>query len=620
VVGALGVVFGDIGTSPLYALQIVFSIDGGVVKPTSADVLGVVSLVFWSITLIVSIKYVALVMRADNDGEGGVMALAALVQRAAGNPVIRRGTLVLLGVFGAALFYGDSVITPAISVLSAIEGLDVAAPGLSDFIVPIALTIIALLFVIQRWGTTAVGRLFGPVMVLWFAAIAVAGLGKVVGHAGVVKGLSPTYAAAFVGDHPGTAFVAAGAVMLAITGAEALYADMGHFGAPPIRRAWFALVFPALTLNYLGQAAVIMDDPRAISSPFFLLLPHALRWPMVVLATLATVIASQAVISGAYSVTRQAVRLGFFPRVHVRQTSEREIGQIYVPAVNWTLFALVAAVVLGFRSSERLGAAYGVAVSGTFVITTVLFLTVASRRWHWPAWATGVTGSVLFTVEGVFLAANLSKIHHGGWLPLVVAAGTFTLMTTWHRGRDIVTANRTREEGDLREFIEALREQRPPLPRVPGTAVFPSPSKETTPLALRANVEHNHVLHERVVIVTVNSVNVPHVRRGERIAVDDLGYRDDDITHVTATFGFQDDPDIPDALRLARARGLECDIDMEQPSYFVSRMGIRVTDRPGMRRWRKRLFVALARNAASPVEYFGLPPDRTISVSAQIPI
>jgi KUP system potassium uptake protein len=339
-----------------------------------------------------------------------------------------------------------------------------------------------------------------------------------------------------------------------------------------------------------------------------------------VLATFATVIASQAVISGAYSVTRQCVRLGFFPRVGVRHTSEREIGQIYVPVVNWALFALVAAVVLGFRSSARLGAAYGVAVSGTFVITTILFLYVASRRWRWPAWGVALTGVVLLGVEGVFLAANLSKIHHGGWLPLVVAGGMFTVMTTWHRGRQIVTVNRAREEGDLRAFIEELRDKRPPLPRVPGTAVFPSPSKETTPLALRANVEHNHVLHSRVVIVTVHSVNVPHVRRRERIAIDDLGYTDDDITHVTATFGFQDDPDIPDALRLAQSRGLECDIDTEHPSYFVSRMGIDVTDRPGMRRWRKKLFVVLARNASSPAEYFGLPPELTISMTAQIPL
>jgi KUP system potassium uptake protein len=617
---ALGVVFGDIGTSPLYAIQIVFAIDGGAVHPTRGDVLGVISLVFWSITLIVSVKYVALIMRADNDGEGGVMALAALVQRAAGNVAVRSAGLVALGVFGASLFYGDSVITPAISVLSAVEGLKVVAPGLAHLVVPIALAVLTGLFVIQRWGTAAVGRLFGPAMVLWFAAIALAGLREVLAHAEVVKGLSPSYAARFIFDHPGVAFVAIGAVMLAITGAEALYADMGHFGRAPIRRAWFGLVFPSLALNYLGQAALLLHDRNALHNPFYLLLPHWARVPMVFVATVATVIASQAVISGAFSVSRQAVRLGFLPRLTVRHTSEHEIGQVYVPAVNWGLFGLVVAVVVGFGSSGRLGAAYGVAVSGTFVITTILFLTVARRRWRWPVWAIVLGAVVFLTVEGTFLAANLSKVRHGGWMPLVIAGGVFTVMMTWHRGRDIATANRTREEGPLRAFIEQLRAMDPPLRRVPGTAVFPSPSKETTPLAMRANVEHNHVLHERVVIVSAHSVNVPHVRRRDRVTVDDLGYSDDNIAHVTAHFGFQDDPDIPDTLRLAQAKGLECELDLERVSYFVSRISLHVTDAPGMRRWRKKLFVALARNAASPVEYFRLPDHRTISMSARVPV
>jgi KUP system potassium uptake protein len=617
---ALGVVFGDIGTSPLYAIQTVFAINGGVVRPTRGDVFGVISLVFWAITLIVSIKYVVFILRADNDGEGGIMALAALVQRAAANVGISSAALVALGVFGASLFYGDSVITPAISVLSAVEGLKVAAPGLADLVVPLALGILTGLFAIQRWGTATVGRLFGPVMVLWFAAIGVAGSREVLAHPDIVKGLSPSYALGFVFDHPGVAFVAMGAVVLAITGAEALYADMGHFGRRPIRRAWFGLVFPALTLNYLGQTGLILHHPSTVENPFFLLLPHWARIPMVFLATAATVIASQAVISGAFSISRQSARLGFLPRLTVRHTSEHEVGQVYVPAVNWGLFIAVVGIVLGFRSSERLGSAYGVAVSGTFVITTVLFLTVARWRWRWPVWTVVLAAAVFLTAEVTFFAANLSKIHHGGWLPLVIGLGVFTVMTTWNRGREIVTANRTREEGLLQSFIEEIRAMDPPLVRVPGTAVFPSPSLNTTPLAMRATVEHINVLHSRAVIISAQSVNIPHVPRRERVTIDDLGYVDDNITHVTARFGFQDEPNIPDALRLAQAKGLECDLDLHGSTYFLSRINIKVTDAPGMSRWRKQLFVAVARNAASPVEYFGLPDERTITMGSQIPL
>jgi KUP system potassium uptake protein len=611
---ALGIVFGDIGTSPLYAMRTVFSIDHGRVAPTPVDVYGVVSLVFWSITLIVSIKYVTFVMRASNEGEGGIIALAALVRRAA-----KEGpALVMLGVFGAALFYGDSVITPAISVLAAVEGLKVSAPGLSHLVVPIALVILVGLFAIQRWGTAAVGRLFGPVMALWFVAIGAAGLRQVLEHPGIVRGLSPSYAVQFAVQRPGVTFVAMGAVVLAITGAEALYADMGHFGRAPIRRAWFWLVFPALTLNYLGQAGLVLHEHGTVASPFFLLLPHWARTPMVVLATAATVIASQAVISGAYSLSRQSVRLGYLPRLTVRHTSVHTAGQVYVPAVNAALFVAVVALVLGFRSSGRLASAYGIAVSGTFVITTILFLTVARRRWRWPPWAIAAAAIVFGLLELTFFAANLSKIHHGGWLPLVIAAVVFALMTTWHRGREIVTANRTREEGPLEGFIQQIRELDPPLARVPGTAVFMSPSKETTPLAMRANVRHNHVLHDRAVIVTVESRNIPHVTRRERVTVDALGYTDDNIVHVAARFGFQDDPDIPDVLRLAQRKGLECDIDAERPSFFLSRITLIVTDAPGMNRWRKKLFVAMARNAANPVEYFRLPQGRTVTMGWEI--
>jgi KUP system potassium uptake protein len=619
-VAALGVVFGDIGTSPLYALQIVFALGGGAVRPTTGAVFGVISLVFWSITLIVSVKYLAFVLRADNEGEGGIVALAALGRRAAGAVGTSSTALVTLGIVGAALFYGDSVITPAISVMSAMEGLDVAAPALSGLVVPGALAILTALFVVQRWGTGAVGRVFGPVMVVWFTTLAVAGAREVVAHPHIVEALSPSYAVRFVVDQPGVAFVAMGAVMLAITGAEALYADMGHFGRPPIRRAWFGLVFPALTLNYLGQASLILRDPDATASPFFLLVPGWAQIPMVLLATAATVIASQAVISGAFSLSRQAVQLGFLPRLTVHHTSPQAEGQIYMPAVNWALFLVVAAVVAGFGSSERLGGAYGIAVSGTFVITTILFTVVARWRWRWRGAAIAAFAAFFLPLEGVFLAANLTKIDQGGWLPLAIGFGVFTLMTTWSRGRAIVTDNRTREEGPLRAFVEELHAMDPPLPRVRGTGVFLNASADTTPLALRANVEHNHVLHERVVIVTARSVNIPRAHRQDRITVDDLGYTDDDITHVTARFGFQEEPNIPEALRLAGEKGLECDIDLDGPTYFLSRITIRVTDAPGMNRWRKRLFVAISRNAASPVEYFQLPDKRTITMGWQVPL
>ena len=616
---ALGVVFGDIGTSPLYAIQIVFSLNGGVVRPTPGDVYGVVSLIFWAITLIVAVKYLGLVMRADNQGEGGILALTALVQRATANALVRTGVLVSLGVFGAALFYGDSVITPAISVLSAVEGIEVAAPALSGLVVPLALVILCALFAIQRWGTAAVGRVFGPVMVVWFVTIGVVGAGEVAAHPGVARGLSPTYAVEFIAAHPGVAFVAIGGIMLVVTGAEALYADMGHFGRRPIRRAWFALVFPALTLNYLGQSGLVLRRPDAIDSPFFLLLPHWGRIPMVILATAATVIASQAVISGAFSVSRQAVQMGFLPRLTVRHTSPHAFGQIYVPAVNWSLFLLVVAVVVGFGSSAGLGSAYGVAVSGTFVITTLLFLAVARWLWSWRRWMLLACAAVFLPVEATFLAANLSKIHNGGWLSLVIAGGLYLTMTTWHRGSEIVNANRSRQAGPLRAFVAQLHRLDPPLRRVPGTAVFLNPSKKTTPLAMRANVEHNHVLHERVVIVTVRSETLPRVQGDGRVAIDNLGFDDDNITHVTARFGFQEEPNIPQALRLANAKGLEGDIDVDGATYFLSRATIRVTDERGMSRWRKRLF-ALSRNAANPIEYFGLPAERTITMGSQVPL
>jgi KUP system potassium uptake protein len=619
VVAALGVVFGDIGTSPLYALQTVFTIDQGAVRPTPDDVYGVISLMFWSVTLVVSVKYVGIVMRADNEGEGGVMALIALVRRLLGEGRSGARAIVALGVLGASLFYGDSLITPSISVLSAVEGLRVAAPALEHLVLPIACVILGGLFAVQRVGTGRVGSLFGPIMVVWFSVLALAGIGGITRHPEVIRGLSPTYGAAFVAAHPYIAFVAIGAVVLVITGAEALYADMGHFGRPAIARAWFLFVFPALTLNYLGQAGLILTRPEAVASPFFLLLPGWARLPMVVLATMATVIASQAVISGAFSVSRQAMQLGFLPAQTVKQTSKHEGGQVYLPAVNGALFVGVLVLVLAFESSARLATAYGVAVTGALLIDTVLMLVVARHLWHWQPWKLASAAVVFGGVELVYLSGNLVKIARGGWLPLLVATIVFVVMTTWQRGRRIVTGNRQKLEGSLQAFVDELHEH--PVPRVPGTAVFPHPSKDTAPLALRANVQHNHVRHDQVVIVSARAANVPYVDPADRLHVDDLGYDDDGIYHLTVKYGFSEPPNIPQALDQACGEGrLEPQVDVEAASYFLSRASIRTTPAPGMSRWRKLLFVTLAHNAANPADYFGLPADRTVVMGTHVDV
>src|SRR5919199_469054 len=583
--GALGIVYGDIGTSPLYSVQTVFSLDGGAVRPTPVDVFGIVSLIFWSITLIVSVKYVAFVLRASNDGEGGVMALAALARRVLVGATPRRLALVMaLGVLGASLFYGDSVITPAISVLSAVEGMEVVSRSLADAVVPVAAVILEVLF-----------------------------------RPGILAGLSPTYAAAFFAEHPGIAFIAMGAVVLAITGAEALYADLGHFGASPIRRAWFLIVFPALTLNYLGQGALILRDPAARDNPFYLLVPHWARIPMIVLATAATVIASQAVISGAYSVSRQALRLGFLPRLRVRHTSAQHEGQVYVPSINWGLLAAVLVLVFTFRSSTRLASAYGVAVTGTFLITTALFLLVARTLWHWPAWRLCLVGAAFGLVELTFFGANILKVREGGWLTLLIAAIVFTVMLTWQRGREIVTARRTEMEGPVRAFIDDVHAAG--VTRVPGTAVFPHPSKETTPLALRANLQHNHVLHERVVIISGRTANLPHIPWPKRLTIDPLGDPSDGIVHIDAEFGFQDRTDFPEVLKRASAHptgALGGPVDPDTASYFVSRITLRRSERPGMSTWRKALFIGLAHNAASQAEFLCLPDDRTVVMGSHV--
>ncbi|NUU05066.1 potassium transporter Kup [Leifsonia sp. C5G2] len=617
---ALGVVFGDIGTSPLYALKTVFLLDGGAVRPNQDDVYGVVSLMFWSITIIVSIKYLGILMRADNDGEGGVMALAALAQRLYAHKAGKAGVLLVIGIVGVSLFYGDSIITPAISVLSAVEGLHVTTPAISHLVLPIAAVILIALFALQRFGTGRVGVLFGPVMVLWFVVLAVAGLGMVIQYPSVLVGLSPTFAVTFIVAHPAISFIALGAVVLVITGAEALYADMGHFGRSPIRRAWFLLVFPALTLNYLGQAALVLNHPAAKANPFFLLFPDWSRLPVVFLATAATVIASQAVISGAFSLSRQAVQLGLLPPLTVRQTSEREGGQIYMPAINMLLFLGVMAVTLTFGSSDRLSTAYGISVTGALVVDTVLLLLVSRRLWNWAPWKIVLAGLVFGGLELAFLAGNLSKIINGGWVPLLIAGVVILIMTTWRRGRRLVQEDRKRKEGSLTEFIEHVQEER--LPRVPGVAVFPHPNKDSTPLALRANVKHNHVLHEHVIIVSVGFAQVPHVPPAEAFEYDDLGYADDGIEYLGIRFGFSDDPDIPKALRAAcRIGALPIRTeDLTHASYFISRGAIRTTRTKSMVRWRRSLFVALAHNAADPAARFDLPPLRTVTMGSDVEI
>ena len=618
--GALGVVFGDIGTSPLYTVQTIFSpSDPHPVRPSSGNVYGIISLIFWSVVTIVTVTYVLLVMRADNDGEGGIMALITLIRRRS-MPSRRRVALVLaaLGIFGASLFFGDSMITPAISVLSAIEGVQVSDPSLSALVLPLTATVLVLLFLLQRLGSAVVGRLFGPVMAIWFAVIAVVGIRGITDDPSILKALSPTYAGAFLFGHFGTAFFALAGVVLAVTGAEALYADMGHFGRGPITRSWLFLVFPAVILNYLGQGALILSDPARISNPFYLLVPAWGQVPMVILATAATVIASQAVISGAYSLTQQAAQIGYLPRLRIDHTSEQRVGQIYVPWINWALCVAVLALVFTFRTATALAYAYGVAVTGTITITTLLFFYIVHTQWNKPWWLVAIGGGILLSVDGLFFAANLTKLPHGGWLPLAVGIIVFIVLTTWQKGRVLVSRQRALDEGSLREFIDKLHARKPPLARVPGTSIFLNRGKETAPLAMRANVEHNHVLHEHVIILAIQTLPVPHVIAADRLVIDDLGYQDDRIIHVTARFGYMDTPNVPSLLPLISKAAWEGPLSAGDLSYFLSTIEIRRGNTPGMSRWRKRLFVATARLTADAAEYFQLPREQTVIMGARI--
>ena len=622
VVGALGVVFGDIGTSPIYTIQTVFNPhDPHPVPISEIHVYGIVSLIFWSVMLIVTLTYVTLVMRADNHGEGGIMALITLVRKWV--PARGRRTaamLAVLGIFGAALFFGDSMITPAISVLSAVEGLNVIEPGFRDWIVPITAVIIVALFAVQRRGTGTVGRFFGPVMIVWFVSIAACGVGGIFGHPQVLKALSPTYALSFIAGHFSVGFFALAAVVLAVTGAEALYADMGHFGRSAIVRAWLFLVLPACTLNYFGQGALLLGNEGAVSAPFFLLTPGWARIPMVLLATAATVIASQAVITGAYSVASQAAQLGYLPRLRIAHTSESTIGQIYVPWINWMLMVAVLILVFAFRSSEKLAYAFGMAVTGTITITTLLFFYLARTRWRTPLWLILIGGGSLLFIDLMFLAANMTKLAHGAWLPLLIAITAFTVMTTWQRGRAIVTRTREKAEGPLQEFIDDVTHCQPPLVRIPGTAVFLNRGSETAPLAMRANVEHNRVLHEHVVIMSLDTVPVPRVLDAERIQIDDLGYTQDGLFHANARFGYMEKPDVPRTLRLLDPSQTEGPIAIDRASYFLSKLELVKGDAPTMARWRKRLFIATSYITADAAEFFSLPLDRTVIMGSRIEV
>jgi len=622
VVGALGVVFGDIGTSPIYTIQTVFNPGDPHPVPISTDnVYGVVSTIFWSVMIIVTLTYITLVMRADNNGEGGIMALITLLRRWTGKHGRRTAMmLAALGLFGASLFFGDSMITPAISVLSAVEGLKVIQPDFEDFIVPITAVIIVALFTVQRRGTAAVGRFFGPVMIAWFVAIGACGVMGIVDNPEILKALSPTYAATFLSDHFHIAFFSLAAIVLSVTGAEALYADMGHFGRKSITFGWLGLVLPACTLSYFGQGALVLADESKVSAPFFLLTPEWARIPMVLLATAATVIASQAVITGAFSVASQAAQLGYLPRLRIEHTSASTIGQIYVPWINGLLMVMVLILVFAFRSSAALAYAFGMAVTGTITITTTLFFYYAHTRWGWRLPLVLIGGGFLLLVDLMFFAANLTKLVHGAWLPLLIGVVAFTVMTTWQKGREIVTRAREKAEGPLREFINGLRDCKPPLVRMSGTAVFLNRGKETAPLAMRANVEHNRVLHRHVIVMSIDTVPVPRLSDDERITIDELGYKRDGVIHVSACYGYMERPNIPAALRLLDPAHTEGNIDVDAASYFLSKLELMAGKEPTMTPWRKRLFIATSYITADAAAYFSLPLDRTVIIGSRIEV
>jgi KUP system potassium uptake protein len=610
---ALGIVFGDIGTSPLYAVKETFSPDHGI-PLNAANILGGLSTMFWALMVVVSLKYVVLIMRADNRGEGGVMALIALAQTAIKGHPQWRLPLLLIGCFGASLFYGDAVLTPAISVLSAVEGLEVGTAALKPYVVPLAVAVLLALFALQVRGTAAVGRLFGPITMAWFIAIGTAGVHGIAQQPDILRALNPAHAVSFVTGHGLASFLVLGAVVLAVTGAEALYADMGHFGKGAVRVAWFALVAPALVLNYFGQGALLMVRPEAVQNPFYLLLPGWALYPMVALATAATVIASQAVISGAYSITKQAIQLGFLPRMNVVQTSSREIGQVYLPAINWLLCASVIAAVVGFGSSSRLAGAYGVAVTATMLVDTLLTFFVIRYGWGYPLWLCLSATGFFLLFDLSFFAATLAKIADGGWFPLLIGAIVFTIMTTWRRGREILFVRLNEQSIPLEPFLQSLF--RDPPDRVPGTAVFLTATPDATPHALLHNLNHNKVLHERVVFLTVEVRDRPWVPFEDRVVCQRLG---NGCWRVRVRYGFMNRPDVSRALELCGALGLE--LDPMATSYFLSRQLIVPSAAVGgMAIWRERMFAAMSRNSGNVTDYFNIPANRVIELGTRVQI
>ena len=610
-IGAVGIVFGDIGTSPLYALQAIFGISHLTLR--TSDIIGVISLIIWSVTLVVTIKYVWLMMRASNNGEGGIMALIALVGRTT-IPHRKKVFLTLLALIGISLFYGDSVITPAISVLSAVEGVKLVSPNLTPFVIPLTVFALTGLFYVQARGTGNIGRLFGPIMVTWFLVSGIGGFFSIVQYPAVLLALSPFTALEFFANHPAQGFIAMGAVILAITGAEALYADMGHFGKSAIRRAWFFLVFPALLLNYLGQGALVIQHPDAITSSYYLLFPSWLQIPIIILATVATLIASQAVISGAFSLTSQAIQLGFMPRLTVLHTSRQEFGQIYVPTLNWLIAAIVLWIVVLFGSSAHLAGAFGMAVSGTLAIDTILLLVIIRKIWRQSMIIVFATGFVFLTIDILFLASSSSKFLHGAWLPISIAVVGYTILTTWYKGHAIITRERARAEGTLRTFVQHLRHSK--IPRTPGYAVYLGHHAGNAPLALHETLEQLHEMHEKVVVVTVQTSDKPHIPEQSRVIFDGLGHPDDGISHVTLQFGYMDIPNVPKALEIARDKSNEVDFDPAQATYFTSISQPVIVHNHRMARWRKQLYLFLDRNANNPSSYFRLPLDHTVEMRA----
>ncbi|VXC17812.1 putative potassium transport system protein kup 3 [Burkholderia sp. 8Y] len=609
--GAIGVVFGDIGTSPLYTLRECLKAAGGV---TPANVFGIVSLILWAIIIVVTLKYVSFVMRADNDGEGGILALTALASGVA--PARLRQLLLTLGVFGAAMFYGDSMITPAISVISAVEGVTLVDPHLTEWIVPISLVILTGLFKLQKRGTGAVGKVFGPVMIAWFLTLAALGLSHIIPHPQILRAVSPVYAIAFLAHAPATAFVVLGSVFLALTGGEALYADMGHFGKLPIRLAWLVLVLPSLVLNYFGQAALVLQNPAAVAQPFFQSAPGWGLIPLVVLATVATIIASQAVISGAFSMTKQAVQLGFLPRIPVVHTSTHEIGQVYVPFINVSLYAAVVFLVVFFKSSDNLAAAYGIAVASTMLLTTLLMYFITHCLWNWKPLATFAVIGPLALVDAVFVSSNFSKIVEGGWFPLLAGAALFTVMTTWHKGRQTVVERMTNDNLPLAGLIRSLCDGANPPPRVNGTAVFPGGVVDMAPSAFLHNLKHNAVMHQTNIFLAGTTDNVPHVPDDKKVVVKNLGH---ECYAVTVHHGFMEIPNVPAILELAQKQMPDWHYEPAETSFFLARDTVMATGASNaMPLWRERLFAFLARNAAQAAEYYSLPANRVVEMGGQI--